>query len=107
MKTNKITAGAILKSESGAHGFGLFGHEVRRPSFWTDSADPYGAAKLIDETVADLANKREWDEQKTFEFMDSKLGRWAGDEITDLKSKNPTDKEISVIVDKYMTKFGG
>lgn len=107
MKTNKVTTGSIVKSESGAHGFGLFGHEVRKPSFWSDSADPYSSAKLIDKTVADLANKREWDEQKTFEFMDSKMGRWAGDEITDLKSKNPTDKEIGAIVDKYMTKFGG
>ncbi|MGE3682321.1 MAG: hypothetical protein AB7G93_11405 [Bdellovibrionales bacterium] len=104
-KNKKITLGEILQSEGNSNGYGLFGHDVRRPSFWTISADPYAVVKLIDETVVQLANKKRWNVQKTFEFMDSKLGRWAGDEISAVKVNYPTNKEIAAILNKYMTKF--
>ena len=105
MKGKRVTVGNVLESEGKSHGYGLFGHEVRRPSFWTISADPYAIVKLIDETVVQLANKRKWDVQKTFEFMDSKLGRWAGDEISSIKMEYPTNKEIVAVLTKYMKKF--
>lgn len=107
MKPQKVTVNIILKSESNSHGHGLFGHDVRRPAFWVDAVDPYNTVRVIDETVAYFANKRKWDGQKTFEFMDSKLGRWAGDEISDLRGGDPSDEQIALILDKYMKQFGG
>lgn len=105
MKTKKVTVANILQSEQNSYGFGLYGHDVRRPTFWTASADPYAVVKMIDETVVKLANKQKWDAQKAHEFMNSKLGRWAGDEISDLKDEFPTDKEIAAVLSKYMKKF--
>lgn len=107
MKSNKVTVASILKAEQGSNGYGLYGHDVRRPAFWTLSANPYAVVKLIDETVVQLANKQKWNVQKTFEFMDSKMGRWAGDEISAVKADYPTNKEITAILNKYMKKFEG
>lgn len=105
MKTKKVTVANILQNERESYGFGLYGHDVRRPTFWSTSADPYAVVKMIDETIVKLANKQKWDAQMTHEFMNSKLGRWAGDELSDWKNEFPTDKEIIAVLSKYMKKF--
>ena len=104
-KIKRVTLGDILRSEGNSNGFGLFGHDVRRPAFWVSAPDPYAVVKVIDETVAYFANKRKWDVQKTLEFMDSKLGRWAGDEISGIEGGDPSDEQIALILDQYMKKF--
>lgn len=101
----KITIKDVLRLEGEGDGWGLFGHEVRCPSFWKESADPYLAAKLIDETIVQLANQKKWDATKTFAFMNSKLGRWAGDEIAALRGDFPTNKEVETVLKQYMTTF--
>ena len=106
MKKNKrVTLGDILRSEGNSNGYGLFGHDVRRPAFWVSAPDPYAVVKVIDETVVYFANHWKWDVQKTFEFMDSKLGRWAGDEISAIDGGDPSDEQIAIILDQYMKKF--
>jgi hypothetical protein len=101
-KIKQVTMGDILLSEGRSNGYGLFGHDVRRPAFWVAAPDPYAVVKVIDQTVAYFANQRKWDAQKTFEFMNSKLGRWAGDEISSIEGGDPSDEQIAFILDKYM-----
>lgn len=104
-KIKQVTLGDILRSEGNSNGYGLFGHDVRRPAFWASAPDPYAVVKVIDETVVYFSNRMKWDAQKTFEFMNSKLGRWAGDEISDIEGGDPSDEQIALVLDRYMKKF--
>lgn len=92
-----ITIETILTIEKNASGFGLFGHEVRRPSFWKS----YQKVEMIDSLIAKIANKLKLNKEQVFKFMDSKCGRWAGDSI----EKNMDEDQISLVLEEYILMF--
>lgn len=101
---NKLTTKDLLIRERNADGYGLHGHEVRQAMFWAgENEDPYSIPRLIDEAVLMLAGRLHFDADTVFEFMNSKLGRWAGDEI--LGHSKYDQKAIELILEKYLKIF--
>jgi hypothetical protein len=98
-KIKKLTTRDLLERQRNSDGYGLYGHEVRSPVCWLQADDPYLATKTLDETIVQVANKLKFDAERLFEFMNSKLGRWAGDELASGFEMR------EVILEKYMTKF--
>lgn len=104
MKRKKLSTSDLLQRQRESEGFGLYGHEVRAPMFWCGrSEDPYLAARFVDECAIEVANRLKLDEQTLFDFMNSKLGRWAGDEIASHADRGPL--MLKTIVEEYMKKF--
>lgn len=105
MKNSKLTTSDLLKRQHESEGYGLYGHEVRSPMFWIDrSADPYLAARAVDESTVKIANRLRLDAEELFHFMNSKLGRWAGDEIANFTTKNQNG-QTEAVLEKYMRQF--
>jgi hypothetical protein len=100
---SKLTTHILLIREFETEGYGLYGHEVRRPRFWAEhNEDPYAIPRAIDESVVAIANKLKFTAEELFLFMDSKLGRWVGDEI--MYPKFNKDR-VEIILEKYMKQF--
>ena len=83
MKRIYVTINALLLMQEDSDGHGLYYHSARSPAMWAKAgADcPYTMVKLVDNNVCEIANALRWSIQDAFDFMNSKLGRWAGDEI--------------------------
>lgn len=105
MKNRKLTTSDLLKRQHESEGYGLYGHEVRSPVFWCErSEDPYLAARAVDESTVRVANCLQLDADGLFHFMNSKLGRWAGDEIANSATKNQNG-QTEAVLEKYMRQF--
>jgi hypothetical protein len=103
MRAKKITLKEMLSQQAMGLGHGLYGHEVRQISTWHFANDPYDVVRTIDLIIITLANKRNWTATQLFEFMDSKMGRWAGDEMM---SNDPLSSEKTrAVIKKYMDQF--
>ena len=95
----KLTIHDILKGQQErSNGYGLFYHDVRTPAFWITEQNPYAALENFDQTIIKLANKRKWTFDTLCEFMDSKIGRWCSDSLTDRK-------DIEATISKHMDQF--
>lgn len=99
----KLTVKDLLQGELNSNGFGLYKHEVRQVYFWVKCANPYSVVKKIDEIVIDVANYYNYTPDDLQGFMDSKLGRWAGDII--MSETYPDDRTIEQAVKQYMKKY--
>jgi len=97
-----LTTLDLLKGQSKSDGYGLYGHEIRSPAFWCGKAkNPYRAVEALDMLVVKIANERSSDLDTLFGYMNSKLGRWAGDGIACF----PTQKKMREILEMYLRIF--
>ena len=66
---------------------------------------------MVNESIVLISNRMSWPLPRVFDFMDSKMGRWAGDEIADLEygfrkkqlSFADLQQEVERILHKYMS----
>lgn len=99
----QLTVKHLLEGELNSNGFGLYKHPARDAYTWRKSANPYTVIKMIDEVVVDIANYFGATEADLQGFMDSKLGRWAGDVI--ISETYPDDRTIDQAIKKYFKQY--
>ncbi len=101
----------ILKGQERSGGFGLYGHSVRLPATWAmaNAEQPYAIVEAIDGAVAEISQVLGWSVDEAIEFMDSKDGRWCGDELSGItverRELEQIRPEIRKIVNKYAEQF--
>lgn len=109
----------LLKFSKHGQGYGYLGHEVRNPSHWDQDElneldySSYDIVKALDESLIEAANDLNAHMLELASFADSKMGRWAGDEVSNAitsglkKSSSLKDLKESAkkLFEKYMMKY--